>query len=97
MRSEYSFDVHRDIEGARFRQRERELEHLRALKEDRPREGMMSRAVAGLARRRAKARPAIVEGVYVLTDRVCSLADGALGRIAIQESDGELVEVCVPA
>ena len=59
----------------------------------------MSRALGGLGRLRDKAlrRPAIVEGAYMLTDSVCSLADGARAWIAIQESDGELIEVCVPA
>ena len=32
MRLDYSYDVHRDVEAARFRHRERDLDHRRVLR-----------------------------------------------------------------
>jgi hypothetical protein len=32
-----------------------------------------------------------------MTDQACRMADGGMGRIALRESDGELIEECVPA
>jgi hypothetical protein len=86
------------VDSDRFRQQEREHGIRRALQGDAPSEGMMSRIAGGLGHIRlmASGRPAI-QGVHVLTDKVCRLADGSTGRIAIRESNGEFIEVCVPA
>ena len=53
----------------------------------------------GLARLRrlAPERPDAIHGTRVLTGKACRLADGSMGQVAIHESDGEWVEVCVQA
>ena len=38
-----------------------------------------------------------IYGTRVLTGKACRLADGSMGQVAIHESDGEWVEVCVQA
>ncbi len=98
MRSDYTFEVHKVVGESEFRHRERELGHRRALKGSLPSQGLASRMVGGLGRlRRATLRPPLIlEGAMVLTDRICHLADGSLGHIAVRETEGSLVEVCVP-
>jgi hypothetical protein len=85
-----------DFQG---QQRDRVLEQRRALRGEEPREGRLSRFLGGLARMRhlAPQRPTIVYDTLVLTGKICRLADGSMGQVAIHESDGEWVEVCVPA
>ena len=36
-------------------------------------------------------------GSFVLTGKACRLPDGSMGQVAIHESDGEWLEVCVLA
>jgi hypothetical protein len=45
----------------------------------------------------AARRSAIAYDAHELTDYICRLADGSMGRVAIRESDGEWIGVCVPA
>jgi hypothetical protein len=42
-------------------------------------------------------RPGIRYGSFVLTGKACRLPDGSIGQVAIHESDGEWLQVCVPA
>ena len=88
------------------RQHERALSERRALESEEPRgvrfgrfRGGFRRLDGGFARLRrlAPERPAVTYGTRVLTGKACRLADGSVGQVAIHESDGEWVEVCVPA
>ena len=76
-----------------------DLSHLRALKGDERTDGIWSRALGSLGRLRPAVlgQPKLSYGAHVLTDKACRLADGSLGRVAVRESDGEVMEVCVPA
>jgi len=99
MRFGYTYEVHKTVEAQRFHHRDRDHSHLRALNgEDRP-SGLVSRVMGGLERLRPAEprRGHLVYDAHALTDKVCRLADGSLGRIAVRETDGELVEICVPA
>ena len=100
MRYDYTYEVHKAGEAKRLRHRERDHGHLRALKgDDRP-GSIRSRIVDGLERLRSadshRGGHISYDG-HGLTDKVCRLADGSLGRVAVREADGELVEICVPA
>lgn len=100
MRYDYTYEIHRTVEAQRFRHRERDLSHLRALKSYGQSGGIVSRIVGVLARLQpadSSRRREISYQAQRPTDRVCHLADGSMGRIAILEADGELIEVCVPA
>jgi hypothetical protein len=99
MPSDYTYDIHKTVEAAQFRHRERDFGHLRALKRDEPTDGIVHRIMGGLLRRRTAALhpPISARDGYVLTDKVCRLADGATGRIAVRESQGTVTEVCVVA
>lgn len=98
MRLDHSYETHRIVEGQRFRHREREHSHLRDLKSDERSASILSRVMGSLERLRAadsRGRRAVAYEAHVLTDRVCRMADGSVGRIAIRETDGEPVEVCI--
>ena len=99
MPSDVTYEIHPAAEKERLRRRERDLSHIRALKGDERTDGIWSRAIGGLGRLRPAVlgQPKLSYGAHVLTDKVCRLADGSLGRVAVRESDGEVIEVCVPA
>jgi hypothetical protein len=100
MRYDYTYEIHKTVEAQRFRHRERDHSHLRALKGDDRLAGIVSRIMGGLGRlRSADSRrwDHIARDAHTLTDKVCRLADGSLGRVAVREEDGELTEICVPA
>jgi hypothetical protein len=61
--------------------------------------GIVRRMAERLARLRPvpDGRPGIRYGSFVLTGKACRLPDGSMGQVAIHESDGEWLEVCVPA
>lgn len=61
--------------------------------------GIVSRVAERLARLRLApdGRRGIRYGSFVLTGKACRLPDGSMGQVAIHESDGEWLEVCVPA
>ena len=96
MRYEYTYDVHKSVEEPRVRHRERHFGHLRALKGGGRGNGLLSRVVRSVSWLRSRPRQISDDG-QVLTDKVCRLADGSRGRVAIRQSQGEWVEVCVPA
>jgi len=98
MRYDYTYDIHKDIERQRFRHREREHSHLRALKSDARSGGIVSRilgSLEGLKRTDSRRRRQIAYEAQLLTDRACRLADGTLGRVAIRDTGGVRTEVCV--
>ena len=99
MPSDFTYEIHKAAEAERLRHRERDLSHIRVLKGDERTDGIWSRAIGGLGRLRPAIlrQPEISFGAHVLTDKVCRLADGSLGRVAVRESNGEVIEVCVPA
>jgi hypothetical protein len=61
--------------------------------------GIVSRVAERLAHLRPvpDVRLGIRYGSFVLTGKACRLPDGSMGQVAIHESDGEWLEVCVPA
>ena len=61
--------------------------------------GIVSRMAERLTRLRPvpDGRPGIRYGSFVLTGKACRLPDGSIGQVAIHESDGEWLQVCVPA
>jgi hypothetical protein len=85
-------DIHSD-------QDDRALAEYQAAPVGEPRGGDVGRFRGGLARLRrlAPERPEAIYGTRVLTGKACLLADGSIGQVAIHESDGEWVEVCVQA
>ena len=97
MRSDYTYETHQAIEAAQLRHREREFEHSRALKGDSLSDAVLARMMGSLRRLRpARLRPPIaLDHAFVLTERACRLPSGGMGRIAVHESDGESIEVCV--
>lgn len=95
MRSGYDFETHKVIQAQQYRHHERDIGHRLALKEDAPADGFLSRFVDGLMGLR-RMRPIALDGP-VLTDKLCRLADGTMGRIALRKSDEGWVEVCVEA
>jgi len=106
MRDNYTYEVHKAVETHRVRHQERHFGHLRELKSVRRGDGLVNRMTGGLGRMRSLAnrRRAIsyetqllVDQVCRFTDNVCRLTDGSTGRLAICQSDGEQVEICVPA
>ena len=100
MRYSYTYEIHKSVEGQRFRHREREHGHLRDLKRDERSASIVSRVMGGLLRLRsaeARGRRTVAYEAQVLTERVCRMADGSTGRIAIREADGQSIEVCIPA
>jgi hypothetical protein len=99
MRPYYPYEDHKTLESARFRHRERDLAHRRARKGDEPSDGIMTRMLSAFKRLPPAElhAPVRILDEFVLTDSVCRLADGTTGRIAVRESEGELIEVCVRA
>jgi hypothetical protein len=61
--------------------------------------GIVSRMAEHLARLRpvSDGPPGIRYGSFVLTGQACRLPDGSMGQVAVHESDGEWLQVCVPA
>ena len=86
------------IEAEQQRGRERHIDHLRALREDAAGDGLVSRALGRLAALRpANARQAIAYEAHELTEYVCRLTDGSMGRVAMRQAEGEWVAVCIAA
>ena len=93
------YDDQKAIGSAESRHRERHLNHARALRSHQRVDGIVSRVVGRLASLRpafAK-RDALAAREHELTDYVCRLDDGSMGRVAIRESDGQWIGVCVKA
>ena len=85
------------IESVESRHRERHFSHVRALESHGQMDGLVSRFVGRLASLRPvfTERAALATSEHELTDYVCRLEDGSMGRVAIRESEGEWVAVCV--
>lgn len=93
------YDEQRVIESVESRYRERHLSHVRALKSQDRVEGIIDKVVRRLAPLRpALTRPAVLAAdAHELTDYACRLDDGSMGRVAIRQSEGEWIAVCVRA
>ena len=93
------YDDQKAIESTESRHRERHLSHARALRDRDPLDGIVSMIARRLASLRSvlARRGALVYDEHELTDYVCRLEDGSMGRVAIHESDGEWIGVCVKA
>ena len=93
------YDEQRAIGSVESRHRERHLSHVRALRSDERADGIINKVV----RRLASLRPALTRRAVLatdehgLTDYVCRLDDGSMGRVAVRESEGEWMAVCVRA
>jgi hypothetical protein len=108
----FGYHYHKVVRESEARQLERRHEHARALKESPTRQvrrwpGIRESIVSLLLRwRPGSPRPAALRdpatglGIddHDLTDYVCRLADGSMGRVAIiLGPDEEWTAVCVPA
>ena len=93
------YDDQKAIESVETRHRERHFSHARALRGHERADGIMSRVVARLVSLSPAftKRAALAAEEHELTDYVCRLDDGSMGRVAIRESDGEWIGVCVRA
>lgn len=91
------YDEQRAIASVESRHRERHLSHARALRSQARGDGFADK-VARLLSSLAPTLPRGAERVaqdHDLTDYACRLDDGSMGRVAIRESGGEWVAVCV--
>jgi hypothetical protein len=95
VRSGFDFETHKVIQAQQFRHHERDIGHRLAVKDDASTDGFLRRFADGLKGLR-RMGPIVLDGP-VLTDKVCRLADGTMGRIALRRTDGRWVEVCVDA
>jgi hypothetical protein len=93
------YDEQKAIENVESRHRERHLRHALALKGRERDDGIISRVVGLLVSLRpAFARRAVpTTDEHGLTDYVCRLDDGSMGRVVMRESEGEWIAVCVRA
>jgi hypothetical protein len=99
MLSLYTYEAHQHIEARSERNRERDLGHIRALTAVARTDGIVHRVARQLDRVRPGALPQTVltYDLHELKGAVCRLADGAMGRVTVRESDGVWVAICVPA
>ncbi len=92
-----NYDHQKAIEAAESRHRERHFSHIRALKSRERGVGILSK-IPGLL---ASLRPAFTKRAtlaaqeHELTDYICRLDDGSMGRVAIRETHGDWIGVCV--
>ena len=93
------YDDQKAMESVESRHRERHFGHLRALRSQGRMNGIVSKVVGRLATLRTllSKRAALAAEEHEMTDYVCRLEDGTMGRVAIRESDGEWIGVCVRA
>jgi len=93
------YDDQKAIESAESRHRERHFGHRRALMGHDRTDSIVSRVVGRLVSLRSATtkRAALAAEEHEMTDYVCRLEDGTMGRVAIRESDGEWIGVCVRA
>lgn len=98
------YGSHKVVHSAGSRDRGYAVEHRRAAEEARfearkavTDSGFVSSFLARWRRRATIAmEPAVEIANRKLTDSVCLLADGSLGRILLRRIDGRWVEDCVP-
>ena len=91
------YEDQRAIETAEYRHRERHFSHVRGLRSQERSDGILSMLVGRVVALRSAftQRAALAADEHELTDYVCRLGDGSMGRVAIRESDGEWIAVCV--
>jgi hypothetical protein len=87
------YDIQQAIDAERFRGQERHFSHVRALKMDMPRVGFASRLAGRLASFAAVFRP--TDPMREKAAKVCRLADGSMGRVAMRKAGWKWIEVCV--
>jgi hypothetical protein len=87
------YDVQQAIDAERFRGQERHFSHVRAIKMDMPKVGFRSRLVGRLATLAAVLRPS--DPMRAKAAKVCRMADGSMGRVAMRRAGGKWIEVCV--
>ncbi len=98
------YDSHTVVHSVGSNQREREVAHRRAADESRlesrqsqPDPGFVARFLARWRQRASIAiEPTLSSADRKVTDSVCLLTDGTLGRIVLRRIDGRWVESCVP-
>lgn len=98
------YDSHSVVHSVGSRQRERELAHRRAADERRLESrqqdadrGFVARFLARWHQRASIAiEPTLSSADRAVTETVCLLTDGTLGRIVLRRIDGRWVEDCVP-
>lgn len=93
------YDVQRAIESVESRHRERHFGHVRALRSHERVDGFINSVVQRLVSLRPAVtrRAVLAADEHELTDYACRLDDGSMGRVAIRESEGEWMAVCVRA
>jgi hypothetical protein len=93
------YDDHKAINRAETRHQERHFSHVRELRGRERMDGLVSMISGRLWALRSvlPKRAAIAFDEHELTDYVCRLADGSMGRVAIREADGDWIGVCVKA
>ena len=91
------YDDQKAIEKVEFRHHERHFSHVRGLKSRDRMDGLVSKVIGQLASLRSvlTTRAALAAEEHEMTDYVCRLEDGSMGRVAIRESEGEWIAVCV--
>jgi len=98
------YGSHKVVHSVGSSQREREMGRRRAAvelklesRQGEPEPGFVTRFMARWRQRaRIVIEPAVQGADRKLTDSVCLLTDGTLGRIVLRHIDGRWVEDCVP-
>lgn len=91
------YDDQKAIAKVESRHHERHFSHVRALKSRDRVDGIVSKVIGRLESLRSvlTTRAALAAEEHEMTDYVCRLEDGSMGRVAIRESDGDWIAVCV--
>ena len=84
------------IDAARLHGRDLHLQHRRTLRDRGPKDGVVSRTIGWLRSQRAGVHAPLVFEAHELTDRVCRLASGQMGLVALRESEAGWTATCVP-
>ena len=87
------YDVQQAVDAERFRGQERHFSHVRALKMDMPKVSLASRLAGRLGSLATFFRPS--DPMREKAAKVCRLADGSMGRVAMRRAGGKWIEVCV--
>ncbi len=87
----------RHVDAARFRHRERDLAHARALRARSPHPGLVARMMARIRSGATARRPiALTYDLHELRGAVCRMGDGGSGRITVRQADGVWMAICEP-
>ncbi len=91
------YEDHQHVESARFRHRERDHSHIRALRARPPRDGLVARMLARFRIGASTRRPVVLtHDFHELRGAVCRLANGDTGRIAVHRAEGVWMAICEP-